>query len=95
MSKEKYIDLRSDTVTRPTAGMLQAMFDAEVGDDVFEEDPTVIALEEKSAKAFKELEKIQNELEKEYPLNENFTYVMYGNKIGIVRYSGNDGEQEE
>jgi len=52
-------------------------------------------LEEKSAKAFKELEKIQNELEKEYPLNENFTYVMYGNKIGIVRYSGNDGEQEE
>ncbi|TAH42171.1 MAG: threonine aldolase [Bacteroidetes bacterium] len=52
MSIQKYIDLRSDTVTRPTAGMLQAMFNAEVGDDVFEEDPTVKALEEKSARLF-------------------------------------------
>ena len=40
------IDLRSDTVTKPTPGMLEAMFQAEVGDDVFNEDPTVIALEE-------------------------------------------------
>lgn len=39
------IDLRSDTVTRPTAAMLEAMTSAEVGDDVFEEDPTVIRLE--------------------------------------------------
>ena len=52
MSRDLFIDLRSDTVTRPSAGMLQAMFEAEVGDDVFEEDPTVIALEEKSAKLF-------------------------------------------
>ncbi len=43
------IDLRSDTVTRPTAGMRQAMAAAEVGDDVFGEDPTVRALEERVA----------------------------------------------
>jgi threonine aldolase len=40
------IDLRSDTVTRPTAEMRRAMADAEVGDDVLGDDPTVIALEE-------------------------------------------------
>jgi threonine aldolase len=39
------VDLRSDTVTKPTAGMRQAMADAEVGDDVYGEDPTVNALE--------------------------------------------------
>ncbi|MFH1139023.1 MAG: low-specificity L-threonine aldolase [Pseudomonadota bacterium] len=43
------IDLRSDTVTRPTPGMREAMFKAAVGDDVFREDPTVNALEEKAA----------------------------------------------
>jgi threonine aldolase len=46
------IDLRSDTVTRPTPGMLEAMFNAEVGDDVFDEDPTVKKLEDKTAKMF-------------------------------------------
>ncbi len=46
------IDLRSDTVTKPTPGMLDAMFRAQVGDDVFNEDPTVNALEEKTAKLF-------------------------------------------
>lgn len=46
------IDLRSDTVTRPTPGMLDAMFSAKVGDDVFNEDPTVKALEEKTAVLF-------------------------------------------
>jgi threonine aldolase len=46
------IDLRSDTVTRPTKGMLEAMFAAKVGDDVFNEDPTIIALEEKTAALF-------------------------------------------
>lgn len=40
------VDLRSDTVTRPTAEMRQAMADAVVGDDVYREDPTVNALEE-------------------------------------------------
>lgn len=43
------IDLRSDTVTRPTAAMRQAMASAEVGDDVYREDPTVRALEERVA----------------------------------------------
>jgi len=43
------IDLRSDTVTRPTAGMRQAMAGAEVGDDVFGEDPTVRRLEARTA----------------------------------------------
>src|SRR5688500_18719957 len=40
------VDLRSDTVTRPTAAMRRAMADAEVGDDVYGEDPTVNALQE-------------------------------------------------
>lgn len=48
----KLIDLRSDTVTRPTPGMLDAMFTAKVGDDVFEEDPSVNALQEKAAAMF-------------------------------------------
>jgi threonine aldolase len=41
----EYIDLRSDTVTRPSSGMRRAIFEAEVGDDVFEDDPTVQRLE--------------------------------------------------
>src|SRR5579872_1699877 len=43
------IDLRSDTVTRPTAAMRRAMAEAEVGDDVYGEDPTVNRLEERAA----------------------------------------------
>lgn len=43
------IDLRSDTVTRPTAAMRQAMAAAELGDDVFDDDPTVHALQERIA----------------------------------------------
>ena len=43
------IDLRSDTMTRPTPAMRRAMADAEVGDDVFGEDPAVRALEERTA----------------------------------------------
>jgi threonine aldolase len=45
----KTIDLRSDTVTRPSAGMREAIARAEVGDDVFGEDPTVKELEERVA----------------------------------------------
>lgn len=45
-------DLRSDTVTKPTQAMLEAMMAASVGDDVFGEDPTVNALEEKAAAMF-------------------------------------------
>ena len=44
-----FIDLRSDTVTRPTAAMRRAMAEAEVGDDVYREDPTVRRLEEIAA----------------------------------------------
>ncbi|MFM2124763.1 MAG: hypothetical protein RL328_1214 [Acidobacteriota bacterium] len=43
------IDLRSDTVTKPTPAMRRAMAEAEVGDDVYREDPTVRRLEEKAA----------------------------------------------
>ena len=43
------VDLRSDTVTRPVPGMRQAIAAAEVGDDVFGDDPTVLALQEKVA----------------------------------------------
>ena len=46
---KEFIDLRSDTVTRPTPEMRKAMAEAEVGDDVFGEDPTVNALQEKVA----------------------------------------------
>jgi threonine aldolase len=46
------IDLRSDTVTKPTQEMRKAMAQAEVGDDVFGEDPTVNALQQKVAKLF-------------------------------------------
>lgn len=46
------IDLISDTVTKPTPGMLQAMMHAEVGDDVFNMDPTVNALQKKVAAMF-------------------------------------------
>lgn len=46
------IDLRSDTVTRPTEGMRKAMYNAEVGDDVFREDHTANAFQEKVADMF-------------------------------------------
>lgn len=46
------IDFRSDTVTQPTPGMLNAMFSAKVGDDVFGEDPTVNQLEQLAAGLF-------------------------------------------
>ncbi len=48
----QYADFRSDTVTQPTKEMLEAMFSAKVGDDVFGEDPTVNALEEKATQLF-------------------------------------------
>lgn len=46
------IDLRSDTVTKPTQGMLDAMFSARVGDDVFGDDPTVNQIEQKISNMF-------------------------------------------
>lgn len=49
---ESHIDLRSDTLTKPTPGMRKAMAFAEVGDDVYGEDPTVAELEERVAGLF-------------------------------------------
>ena len=46
MSSDMTIDLRSDTVTKPTAGKRQAIASAEVGDDIYGEDPTVNRLEQ-------------------------------------------------
>jgi threonine aldolase len=48
----KMIDLRSDTVTKPSKAMRQAMAEAEVGDDVYGEDPTINKLEARAAEAF-------------------------------------------
>lgn len=52
MSQLRSLELRSDTFTKPTPAMLEAMFSAEVGDDVFEEDYTVKKLESKAAEMF-------------------------------------------
>lgn len=49
MNDMNYIDLRSDTVTKPTPEMREAMAEAEVGDDVYGDDPTVNKLQEKAA----------------------------------------------
>ncbi|HEV2115233.1 MAG TPA: threonine aldolase family protein, partial [Terriglobales bacterium] len=46
------VDLRSDTVTRPTPEMRRAMAEAEVGDDVYGEDPTINRLEQRAAEIF-------------------------------------------
>src|SRR6266850_1777080 len=46
------VDLRSDTVTRPSAAMRKAMLEAELGDDVFGDDPTVNRLQERAAEIF-------------------------------------------
>jgi threonine aldolase len=50
---DTFIDLRSDTVTRPTPAMRRAMAEAEVGDDVYGEDPTVNRLEARAAEIFR------------------------------------------
>lgn len=52
VSEHMPIDLRSDTVTRPTPAMLEAMMTAKVGDDVFGEDPSINALESMAARLF-------------------------------------------
>ena len=50
---EPVVDLRSDTVTKPSIGMRQAMLNADVGDDVYGEDPTATTLEAKAADLLK------------------------------------------
>jgi threonine aldolase len=49
---EPLVDLRSDTVTKPSAGMRKAMHDCEVGDDVYREDPTINRLQDRAAEIF-------------------------------------------
>jgi threonine aldolase len=49
---DKIIDLRSDTVTKPSPAMRRAMAEAEVGDDVYIEDPTVNHLQARAAEMF-------------------------------------------
>jgi threonine aldolase len=49
IQSRKTVDFRSDTLTKPTNAMRSAMFEAEVGDDVFQEDPTVLKLENRVA----------------------------------------------
>ena len=49
---DSIIDLRSDTVTKPSAAMRRAMYEAEVGDDVYREDPTLNRLQERAAEVF-------------------------------------------
>ena len=49
---QEFIDLRSDTVTKPSPEMRRAMFEAEVGDDVYAEDPTINKLEARAAEIF-------------------------------------------
>ncbi len=51
-ASDSLIDLRSDTVTKPSASMRRAMFEAEVGDDVYAEDPTINRLELRAAEIF-------------------------------------------
>ncbi len=51
-SKAEMIDLRSDTVTKPTPAMREAMAQADVGDDVYGEDPTINRLEQRAAEIF-------------------------------------------
>src|SRR5512140_1713176 len=52
LDESQIVDLRSDTVTKPTPEMRKAMFEAEVGDDVYAEDPTVNRLEQRAAEIF-------------------------------------------
>ncbi len=52
MPSTPVIDLRSDTVTKPSPEMRRAMFEAEVGDDVYAEDPTINRLEKRAAEIF-------------------------------------------
>jgi len=49
---EPIVDLRSDTVTKPSAAMRRAMHDADVGDDVYREDPTINRLQDRAAEIF-------------------------------------------
>ena len=91
------VDLRSDTVTRPTPEMRRAMADAEVGDDVYGEDPTVNALEEafaarvgKEAALFVPSGTMGNQLALRL-LAPPATSVVVGRRQHVVIYEGGAG----
>ena len=91
---EKYIDLRSDTVTQPSQFMLDELVQAPLGDDVFVEDPTVNKLEENAAQLLgteKALymfvndklipsSKILNTIYEEEKNEDGFLYVYYASE---------------
>ncbi len=77
---ERVVDLRSDTVTRPTPEMRRAMAEAEVGDDVYREDPTVRRLEELAAE----------KLGKEAGLF--VTSGTMGNQVAVLTHTGRGDE---
>ena len=92
-----WIDLRSDTVTRPTPEMRRAMADAEVGDDVYGEDPTVNALEEhfagrlgKPAALFVPSGTMANQLALR-TLSRPGTLIVAGRRSHVVAYENGAG----
>ncbi len=93
------VDLRSDTVTRPTREMRRAMADAEVGDDVYGEDPTVNALEEafaqrvgKEAALFVPSGTMGNQIALRL-LSAPGTAVLAGRRQHVVIYENGAGER--
>ncbi len=76
----RFIDLRSDTVTEPTPAMLRSMVDAVVGDDVYEDDPTINKLQEIAAK------KLGKEASLFVPSG------TFGNQLAILTHSSRGDE---
>ena len=76
----RFIDLRSDTVTEPTAAMLKSMADAVVGDDVYDDDPTINKLQEIAAK------KLGKEASLFVPSG------TFGNQVGILTHTSRGDE---
>ena len=71
------VNLVSDTVTKPTSGMLKAMMEAEVGDDVFRQDPTTRSLEEKMANLFGHVAAIFCPISPDFPMPEMTTFPWH------------------
>jgi threonine aldolase len=80
VSGDSIVDLRSDTVTKPTLAMRQAMAEAEVGDDVYGEDPTVNRLQERAAEIF------------EFPAALFMPSGAMGNLVAIKTWTHHGGE---
>ena len=92
------IDLRSDTITRPTSDMLKAMYEAKTGDDVFAEDPAAVELQERCAALFGHESALYcpsgtmtnqtfDECDPKHPMP---VMQIHGAKDNTVPYEGND-----